>query len=423
LRHACGITHEFGLDYPYSSHLLLLSPNLWQIASNLVHIQSHRRARAIQRLRNAVLAGALGADAIRDVALPLVHSAALDPDARGAAASRARHGEQVDLASHTRGGASGGDGAMGNIVDEAVRAVGAVAGRLAWRDYRSLLWGALREVPLGRPYERALIRLVCAVAENFHFTVAEPAPLPGPDASIEAAGAAAIPVDVEEDALVDEVAGEAAGEEDDDAADATDGPAPAVAAAAAGDSPAELLEDVTRRLLPALMKLVTERPEIRPDRPLLPGRLRPHMALAVVGLLRRLPPTLLARTLPAAVGLVCGSLRSREQGERDAARRTLADAARALGPYYLHYVLREVRNGTTTFTCLHLLSTTTMFVPICTNQFSSLSQSLNLTRTQHRVSFASIVSMVQAQFIVLMRTAGKAIATDTFFTKTSPYEK
>ena len=45
------------------------------------------------------------------------------------------------------------------------------------------------------------------------------------------------------------------------------------------------------------------------------------------------------------LGVVCNGLRVREQGDRDATRKTLADIMRSLGPMFLHFVLGEVRSN------------------------------------------------------------------------------
>ena len=49
--------------------------------------------------------------------------------------------------------------------------------------------------------------------------------------------------------------------------------------------------------------------------------------------------------LPHVIGVVCNGLRVREQADRDATRKTLADMMRCLGPLFLHFVLAEVKSN------------------------------------------------------------------------------
>lgn len=57
-----------------------------------------------------------------------------------------------------------------------------------------------------------------------------------------------------------------------------------------------------------------------------------------------LPAHLFRLHLPSALGRVCNTLRSRDQGLRDAARSVVAQISAVLGPKYLHYVIEELRS-------------------------------------------------------------------------------
>jgi U3 small nucleolar RNA-associated protein 20 len=105
--------------------------------SNMVHIQVHRRARAIRRLREVDLSE----KSISGIFLPL-----LEHIINGA----------TDVTDH-------------HLVNEAILSIGALAKRLRWPRYNALLMRFLRQGSTKTPQQKFYIRAMSAIIDNFHF--------------------------------------------------------------------------------------------------------------------------------------------------------------------------------------------------------------------------------------------------------------
>jgi U3 small nucleolar RNA-associated protein 20 len=94
------------------------------ISLNLLHIQMHRRVRALMALHKVVARGAIGAASLRHLLMPLIWWYMIEPQDKDKSAGRkGQGGQQVD------------DGAY-NLSDEAIRTAGAIALQLPWKDYQ-----------------------------------------------------------------------------------------------------------------------------------------------------------------------------------------------------------------------------------------------------------------------------------------------
>lgn len=108
---------------------------------NFSHIQVHRRARAIRRLRDLVAESDIRETSLQTIFLPVLQ--------------------------HILSGAT--DVTDHHLVNEAIITIGALAGQLSWSRYNALINHYLR---LGTPpskQQRFYIRAVTAIIDNFHF--------------------------------------------------------------------------------------------------------------------------------------------------------------------------------------------------------------------------------------------------------------
>ena len=118
---------------------------------NITHVQVHRRARALQRLRKALIspnneAGSpnyIRPQSLSNILLPL----AIHPVYE--CKSKAEEG----------------------LVIEAVATVGAIARKLSWSKYSSTLGTTLNQLQRNADQERYLISMLCAIIDGFHFDV------------------------------------------------------------------------------------------------------------------------------------------------------------------------------------------------------------------------------------------------------------
>ena len=114
---------------------------------------------------------------------------------------------------------------------------------------------------------------------------------------------------------------------------------------------ARLAEELESSILPLLLKYVHEKDETTVS-------LRAPVAVSIVRLLCLLPSERLEKNLSPVLGDVCNILRSRAQDSRDLARKTLSEISISLGPSHFIFVVNELKNALTRGYQLHVLSFT-----------------------------------------------------------------
>lgn len=112
-----------------------------------------------------------------------------------------------------------------------------------------------------------------------------------------------------------------------------------------------LANDLTNNLLPSLLQYLHDKDESTVS-------LRVPVAVSTVKLLKILPPDQLKERLPAVLTDVCNILRSRSQESRDVTRKTLVEISSLIGPTYFGFVLKELRSALARGYQLHVLSFT-----------------------------------------------------------------
>ncbi|TXT11027.1 hypothetical protein VHUM_01778 [Vanrija humicola] len=315
---------------------------------NLGHIQVHRRARAIRRLRDVVVEGNIREATIANVFLPILEHIITG---------------STEVTDH-------------HLVNEAITAIGVLAGRLGWSKYNALVMRYLR---LGTPksaQQKFYIRCVSSLIDNFAFDLRSDAK-----------------VGVDESEAVEE-----ANPEDEAAAVAAD---PAVEAPVAAS--ARITEVVLTRLLPALSHFIAKKHDETADE-----AVRIPVALGIVKLAAALPEESSANEILRVVTTVSQILRSKDQDTRDIARDTIGKIAVYLGPEWLGKVLAELRTALQRGPQKHVLAVTThsilyLATTEAADRFSNLDQAVGDAVT------------VSAE--VIWGESGQDVATEGFKTK------
>ena len=269
---------------------------------------------------------------LMDVVVPLLQQFIQEAAGLGGAdVSRAHDKKQTDLDKEA------------NVTDAAVGALGAVAALLRWPQYEQLLNQFMRMMK-GRP-AKPLIRAVCAIIDNFHFPLPasdEEEPGGGGAAATAAGPGAAAPAAATGAAKRPHADGE---EEDDEDEEEDEAAAAAAVAAAAADAEAEaraVQRSLLVRILPALHEQLVDKGRRGEDEELNQS-IRAPVALALVKLLKLLPPAAERAELPRALQGVTNLLRARLQRIRDDARAVLVSMMAELGPRYLPYACHVLR--------------------------------------------------------------------------------
>ncbi|XP_042033869.1 small subunit processome component 20 homolog [Salvia splendens] len=109
--------------------------------NNIVHLQKHRRARALSRFSNIVSSGNLSKVITYEVVVPLLFSMLFDAQ----------------------------DGKDENIRSACIDALASISGCMEWHQYYDLLVRCFRNLALKPDRQKLLLRLICAILDRFHF--------------------------------------------------------------------------------------------------------------------------------------------------------------------------------------------------------------------------------------------------------------
>ena len=118
-------------------------------------------------------------------------------------------------------------------------------------------------------------------------------------------------------------------------------------------------EDMTSNLLPTMLEYLHDKDETKVS-------LRVPVAVSIVKLLNILPKERFVERLPAVLTDVCHILRSRSQESRDLTRKTLTEMTTIIGPTYFGFVLKELRSSLQRGYQLHVLSFTVHSILVAT---------------------------------------------------------
>ncbi|KAI3984708.1 hypothetical protein MKX01_039325 [Papaver californicum] len=110
--------------------------------NNILHLQKHRRAKALSRFRKVIVAGNFSEDITKKIFVPLFFKMMFDV--------------QPGKGEHIR--------------DACVDSLAAISGHMQWESYLSFLLGCFREMALKPDKHKVLLRLICSVLDHFHFS-------------------------------------------------------------------------------------------------------------------------------------------------------------------------------------------------------------------------------------------------------------
>ncbi|XP_062109162.1 uncharacterized protein LOC133819824 isoform X2 [Humulus lupulus] len=110
--------------------------------NNIIHLQRHRRARALARFRNAISSSSMPEGIINKVFVPLFFSMLFEV--------------QEGKGEHVR--------------DACIEALASISGQMKWDSYYSLLMRCFNEINLHPDKQKSLVRLICFILDQFHFS-------------------------------------------------------------------------------------------------------------------------------------------------------------------------------------------------------------------------------------------------------------
>lgn len=268
--------------------------------SNILHIQQHRRLRALRRLSSDSYRSKLSSTNVAHFFIPLIEHFVFD--------------KAEDENAH-------------NLTAETVTTIGVLCLSLEWSQFRALFRRYVGYIQ-GKPeLEKTIIRLLGVVTDALSQAM--------DSKSREAAY------------MENEVKSEAAGRTD--STKSADHWRSKLSVTMPKQE--KFVNDLSNNLLPSLLKYLHDKDESTVS-------LRVPVAISTVKLLKLLPSELLKDRLPAVLTDVCNILRSRSQDSRDLTRKTLVEISTLIGPSYFGFVLKELRSSLARGYQLHVLSFT-----------------------------------------------------------------
>ncbi|KAI5797940.1 armadillo-type protein [Peziza echinospora] len=275
--------------------------------NNILHIQQHRRARALRRLAASATTDGIQSSNVAHFFLPLIEHFVFD---------------QEGAESH-------------NLAAETVTTIGSLVEQLTWVQFKATFKRYVGYIKVKEGLEKTVIRLIgVAVDALSRAWIVSPH---NPSNVIESKVQA---VDEDGDAKME-------------SAESTESVESAERTALSKVLPTEesLTKEICNGFLPTLVDYLHEKDESTVG-------LRVTIAISLVKLLKLLPRQLLQRKLPGVLTDVCHILRSRAQESRDLTRKTLTDITTLLGQEYFSFILKELRGALLRGYQLHVLSFT-----------------------------------------------------------------
>ncbi|CAN0891198.1 Small subunit processome component 20 homolog [Linum grandiflorum] len=239
---------------------------------NIIHLQKHRRAKALTRFKITISGSSMSEGVINKVFIPLFFNMLSDV--------QAGKGEHVKVA--------------------CAEALAAISAHVEWGSYNMLLMRCFKEMDKNQDKQKVLLRLVCSVLENFHFSHA-----------MSNQG-------VEE----------------------------------SGRQESEIQECFEKAVLPKIQKLLGSDSD------------KVNVTISVIALkvLKLLPGDRLDAQLPSIIHRIANHLKSHMASVRDEARVALAACLKELGLDYLQHVVRVLQSTLKRGYELHVLGYTLYFI-------------------------------------------------------------
>lgn len=333
--------------------ILLGDDDETNIFVNIAHIQVHRRARAVRRLREQVVESNIREQTLSTIWLPVLQHIVSG---------------STDVTDH-------------HLVNESITSIGGLSSKLGWSKYNGLL---IRFLRLGGPssgQQKFWIRCVSAIIDNFHFDLKSDETVGQDEETSDKTLAGS---DSTLDGTIEETIQEEVEEEE-----------------KAVSPTARITEVVLTRLLPNLGKFVGEKSETDDS-------VRVPLALGIVKLASALPDDSSDNEILRVINTVSQILRSKDQDTRDIARDTMGKIAMFLGPTWLVRVLRELKTSLQRGPQKHVLAVTIHSILVhATTEGAERFANLD----------AAVEDAVNAAAEVIWGESGKDVATDGFKTK------
>jgi U3 small nucleolar RNA-associated protein 20 len=277
-------------------HVLLSEDDEASFFGNILHIQGHRRLRALRRL--ATHASHLRGTNIYHILIPLLEHFVFN---------------------------KGDDEAADSLLGETIKTLTSLTEGLEWPQFRSLLKRYIGYLTSKEDLQKPIIRLIAGLMDGLNRAGRAKGYIAKPSSQVAS--------------------------ETDKSSDAMEIDEPLSTLAKTLPQQDKLSTDLINNFLPDLTNFLHKKDEATVS-------LRVPIAVAIAKILLVLPPLEIETRLPGVLLDICYILKSRAQEARDMSRNTLSDIATLMGPGYLGFILKALRTALQRGYQLHVLSFT-----------------------------------------------------------------
>ena len=286
------------------SSLLVIEDEEASFFSNVLHIQQHRRLRALRRLADEARRSGLRSANVAHFFIPLIEHFILN--------------KAEEESAH-------------NLAAEAVLTIGALALSLEWPQFRALFRRYHGYISNRPDLEKTVIKLLGVIIDALTKAAELKEAELKPDAGEVVLEDTEVPLDINRGKLSTTIPRQE-----------------------------KLAEDLSNNLLPLLLKYLHDKDESTVS-------FRVPVAVSTIKLVLLLPPDRRNDFLPSILTDVCNILRSRSQESRDMTRKTLVEISTLIGSNCFGFVLKELRGALARGYQLHVLSFTVHSILVATS--------------------------------------------------------
>ncbi|GAV59009.1 LOW QUALITY PROTEIN: DRIM domain-containing protein, partial [Cephalotus follicularis] len=288
--------------------------------NNIIHLQKHRRARALTRFRNVSGTVNMSERIINKVFIPLFFNMLFDVQ----------------------------DGKGENLRTACLEALASISAQMEWKSYYALLLRCFREMNMNPDKQKVLLRLICSILDQFRFSV-DCSSLEAKNVSQNGLGAETITNSSSDCSSLEakNVSQSGLGAET-----ITTSSSAALQQSGGIVILTEIQTCLHKTLLPKIQKL------LHTDS----GKVNVNSSLAALKLLKLLPEDIMDSQLPSIIHRISNFLKSRAESVRDEARLALAACLKELGLEFLQFMLGILRATLKRGYELHVLGYTLNFI-------------------------------------------------------------
>lgn len=214
-----------------------------------------------------------------------------------------------------------------NIKNACIEALASISGQMKWDSYYSMLMRCFNEIKMNPDKQKIIIRLICSILNQFHFSAAANACDNASDTGTILFGSSVMLRKCSGSALV-----------------------------------SEIQTSLQKTVLPKIQKLLESDSD----------KVNVNISVAALKVLKLLPGDIIDSQLPSIIHRISNFLKNRLESVRDEARSALAACLKELGLEYLQFIIRVMRTTLKRGYELHVLGYTLNFIlskflstPVC----------------------------------------------------------